>query len=335
MIEKLWYGKTHFYWLLMPLSWLYGLITLVRRQLYKAGILKSWKSPVPIIVIGNLSVGGNGKTPLVIGLIEALKTKGLKIGVVSRGYGGKADSYPLILDEQTTTAQAGDEPVLIYQRTHVPVAVSPNRSQAVQALLDNYQLDAILTDDGLQHYALKRDIEIVVVDGKRLFGNGWWIPAGPMRERQSRLKSVDIIIINGETKSHLAEKFPEKTYTMQLKPQYAVNLLTKEKIELHSLKNICAMAGIGDPNRFFTMLNTLKADVIKTVSFADHQNYTLPLLANIATQDQTLLMTEKDAVKCFQFTLPNWWYLPIEAILPNQVTNQICSLLEEIKSKRE
>ena len=197
MIEKLWYGKNKSFWLLLPFSFLYGLISCVRRQLYKLGIFKSWQSPVPIIVIGNLSAGGNGKTPLAISLIEALKAKGLKVGLVSRGYGGKSNHYPLILDENTSTKQAGDEPVLIYHRTHVPVAVAPKRVDAVKALLDSHQLDVILTDDGLQHYALARDIEIVVVDGKRLFGNGWWIPAGPMRERRSRLKSVDLIIING------------------------------------------------------------------------------------------------------------------------------------------
>ena len=335
MIEKLWYGKNRLYWLLLPFSWIYGLIACVRHRLYQMRILKSWRSPVPIVIIGNLSVGGNGKTPLVIALIEALTSKGLQVGIVSRGYGGKADNYPLLLNDNTTTEQAGDEPVLIYQRTKVPVAVAPNRSQAVQLLLKQHKLDVILTDDGLQHYALARDIEVVVVDGKRLFGNGWWMPAGPMRERANRLKSVDLIIINGDSVNNIAELYPSKTYTMQLAPLYAVNLLTQEKRELVNLHNICAIAGISNPQRFFTMLTTLNADVIKTTSFADHQKFTPALLANLVTNEQTLLMTEKDAVKCRQFALPNWWYLPIDAVLPIAAVDQICSLLANMKSSRE
>ncbi|OCG07868.1 tetraacyldisaccharide 4'-kinase [Gilliamella sp. wkB178] len=335
MIEKLWYGKNHLFWLLLSFSWLYGLIASGRRKLYQFGILKSWRSPVPIVVIGNLSAGGNGKTPLVISLIESLTARGMRVGVVSRGYGGKADTYPLLLNDNTTTTQAGDEPVLIYQRTKVPVAVAPNRCQAVQLLLKQHKLDVILTDDGLQHYALARDVEVVVVDGKRLFGNGWWIPAGPMRERANRLKSVDLIVINGDSVNNLVKQYPNKTYTMQLAPLYAVNLLTQEKRVLTNLHNICAIAGISNPQRFFTMLTTLKADVINTTSFADHQKFTPTLLANIASNEQTLLMTEKDAVKCRQFALPNWWYLPIDAVLPIAAVDQICSLLANIKSLRE
>ncbi|OCG21988.1 MULTISPECIES: tetraacyldisaccharide 4'-kinase [unclassified Gilliamella] len=335
MIEKLWYGKNRLCWLLIPFSLLYGLVAFVRRSLYRLGILKSWHSPVPIIVIGNLSVGGNGKTPLVVALIESLKQKGLQVGVVSRGYGGKADNYPLILDNTTTTEQAGDEPVLIFQRANVPVAVSPHRAEAVQALLKQYELDVILTDDGLQHYALARDIEVVVVDGKRLFGNGWWMPAGPMRERETRLKSVDLIIINGDSVNHFTQQYAEKTYTMQLTPLYAVNLLTKEQKTLSSLQNICAIAGISHPQRFFDMLIKMQVDVVKTASFADHQKFTLPLLNNVASSEQTLLMTEKDAVKCRQFAQKNWWYLPIDAEIPVGAVDQICLLLAKTKSQRE
>ena len=335
MIEKLWYGKNKSFWLLLPFSFLYGLISCVRRQLYKLGIFKSWQSPVPIIVIGNLSAGGNGKTPLAISLIEALKAKGLKVGLVSRGYGGKSNHYPLILDENTSTKQAGDEPVLIYHRTHVPVAVAPKRVDAVKALLDSHQLDVILTDDGLQHYALARDIEIVVVDGKRLFGNGWWIPAGPMRERRSRLKSVDLIIINGDSSEDFINQYSDRTFTMQLVPDHVVNLSTNKQCELSALHHIYAIAGISNPKRFFDMLTQMGADLVYTESFADHQNFTLPLLEKVVGTNQTLLMTEKDAVKCRQFALPNWWYLPIDAVIPDQVIEKIYSLFEEKKSQRE
>ncbi len=197
MIERIWSGKSWFYILLLPFSWLYGAITLLRRFAYQKGWLASWKAPVPVVVVGNLTAGGNGKTPVVIWLVEQLIQQGFKPGVVSRGYGGKSDHYPLLLTSDTSPSMAGDEPVLIHHRTGAPVAVAPNRRDAVKALLAQYELDVIITDDGLQHYALQRDYEIVVIDGQRRFGNGWWLPAGPMRERAGRLNSVDAIIVNG------------------------------------------------------------------------------------------------------------------------------------------
>ncbi len=165
MIERIWSGKSKLYLLLLPLSWLYGLISGLRQFGYRTGLLRSWRAPLPIVVVGNLTAGGNGKTPVVIWLVENLRQQGIHVGVVSRGYGGKSDSYPLILDHNTTTDIAGDEPVLIFQRTGAPVAVAPDRCSAVNSLLSQHALDVIITDDGLQHYALQRDIELVVVDG--------------------------------------------------------------------------------------------------------------------------------------------------------------------------
>ncbi|WP_034948543.1 tetraacyldisaccharide 4'-kinase, partial [Erwinia oleae] len=193
MIERIWSGKSPLYLLLLPFSFLYGLVSKLIRLSYVLGWRKAWRSPVPVVVVGNLTAGGNGKTPVAIWLVEALQQRGLRPGVVSRGYGGKAARYPLLLNMRTTTREAGDEPVLIYQRTGAPVAVSPVRREAVQALLEQGDIDIVITDDGLQHYALARDIEIVVVDGTRRFGNGWWLPAGPMRERAARIKSVDAV----------------------------------------------------------------------------------------------------------------------------------------------
>lgn len=197
MIERIWSGSSLVYLLLLPLSWLYGLVSGLIRLSYRCGLRKSWRAPVPVVIVGNLTAGGNGKTPMVIWLVEQLQQRGYRVGVVSRGYGGKSAVYPLVLDAQTTTRQAGDEPVLIYQRTGAPVAISPKRAEAVQALLNQGELDLIITDDGLQHYALQRDFELVVIDGVRRFGNGWWLPAGPMRERVSRLKTVDACVANG------------------------------------------------------------------------------------------------------------------------------------------
>lgn len=310
MIERIWSGQSALYMLLLPLSWLYGLITLVLRFSYKKGWKKSWRAPVPIVVVGNLTAGGNGKTPVVIWLVEHLQQRGLRVGVVSRGYGGKAASYPLVLDKMTSTAQAGDEPVLIFQRTGAPVAVSPVRIDAVQALLNASKLDIIVTDDGLQHYALQRDFEIVVIDGVRRFGNGHWLPAGPMRERASRLRSVDAVIVNGNAQAQGNEEIG-----MSLEASEAVNLLTGEKRQAKTLSRVVAMAGIGHPPRFFATLSQLGVQTEQNLAFADHQAYLPEQLGALTHKGQTLLMTEKDAVKCRGFAQDNWWYLPVDAQL--------------------
>jgi len=327
MIERIWSGKSPLYLLLLPLSWLYGLITCGLRLCYRKGWKKSWRSPVPIIVVGNLTAGGNGKTPVVIWLIELLQQQGLRAGVVSRGYGGKSDSYPLLLDASTKTAEAGDEPVLIYQRTGAPVAVSPVRSDAVKALLANHQLDVIVTDDGLQHYALQRDIEIVVVDGIRRFGNGWWLPAGPMRERASRLNSVDAVITNGGQSE-------QGEIAMQLQPGMAVNLLTGEQRDATLLPQVVAMAGIGHPPRFFATLKNLQVTTQAEFPFADHQDYQFEQLNALLGAEQTLLMTEKDAVKCRSFAQPNWWYLPVNAQISDSDTARLLAKIHQVIAKK-
>ena len=176
MIARIWSGESPLWRLLLPLSWLYGLVSGAIRLCYKLGLKRAWRAPVPVVVVGNLTAGGNGKTPVVIWLVEQLRQRGIRVGVVSRGYGGKATAYPLLLTADTTTAEAGDEPVLIAQRTGVPVAVSPVRSDAVKAILAQHDVQIIVTDDGLQHYRLARDVEIVVIDGERRFGNGWCFP---------------------------------------------------------------------------------------------------------------------------------------------------------------
>ncbi|WP_342221097.1 tetraacyldisaccharide 4'-kinase [Candidatus Fukatsuia endosymbiont of Tuberolachnus salignus] len=320
MMQRIWSGRSHLYLLLLPLSWLYGLVTWLIRVSYLRGWRTSWRSPVPIVVVGNLTVGGNGKTPVVIWLVEQLRKRGLRIGVVARGYGGKAASYPLILTMQTTTEQAGDEPVLIFQRTGVPVAVSPNRSAAVQALLRAYPLDLVITDDGLQHYALQRDFELVVIDALHRFGNGWWLPAGPMRERAGRLASVNAIIINGGYAG--PEEIP-----MQLQASQVVNLVTGEQRPAQKLIQVIAMAGIGHPPRFFLTLKQLGVTVQKEYHFADHQNYSLEQLLPLANQQQSLLMTEKDAVKCRAFAKPYWWYLPVDAQLASPQAEKLLTTI--------
>ncbi len=326
MIARIWSGESPLWLLLLPLSWLYGLVSGLIRLSYKVGLKRAWRAPVPVVVVGNLTAGGNGKTPVVIWLVEQLTQRGIRVGVVSRGYGGKAERYPLLLTGQTTTAQAGDEPVLIFQRTGAPVAVSPVRSEAVQALLSQTDVQMVITDDGPQHYALARDKEIVVIDGVRRFGNGWWLPAGPMRERASRLKSVDAVIVNGGTAQ--AGEIP-----MQLRPGLAVNLLTGERRDVAELPNLVAMAGIGHPPRFFSTLEACGARLLNTVPLADHQALSQAQVAGFTAPGQTLIMTEKDAVKCRAFARDNWWYLPVDAELqgeqPERLLQALIALAEE------
>ncbi|MCK9781990.1 tetraacyldisaccharide 4'-kinase [Proteus columbae] len=326
MIERIWSGKSWFYILLLPFSWLYGAITLLRRFAYQKGWLASWKAPVPVVIVGNLTAGGNGKTPVVIWLVEQLIQRGFKPGVVSRGYGGKSDHYPLLLTSDTTPAMAGDEPVLIHHRTTAPVAVAPNRRDAVKALLAQYDLDVIITDDGLQHYALQRDYEIVVIDGQRRFGNGWWLPAGPMRERAGRLNSVDAIIVNGGVSQQGNE------ISMVLEGDIAVNLKTGEKRPIQQIKKAVAIAGIGHPPRFFNSLREKGIALITTKAFSDHSDYSAQELQDLTPDLEPLIMTEKDAVKCQHFAQDNWWYLPVSAELNSQsVLKQVSNLIYSSK----
>ena len=325
MIARIWSGESPLWRLLLPLSWLYGLVSGAIRLMYRLGLKRAWRAPVPVVVVGNLTAGGNGKTPVVIWLVEQLQKRGIRPGVVSRGYGGKATHYPLLLTADTTTAEAGDEPVLIYQRTGAPVAVSPVRSDAVQALLAGHAVDIIITDDGLQHYALARDKEIVVIDGVRRFGNGWWLPAGPMRERASRLQSVDAVIVNG------GQAKPGEI-PMHLQPGMAVNLLTGERKAVEQLPALVAMAGIGHPPRFFATLEQCGARLEKRVPLADHQALVEGQVDALTVPGQSLVMTEKDAVKCRAFAKENWWYLPVDAELsgeqPEHLLKELIALVQ-------
>lgn len=334
MIERIWSGRSPLWLLLWPLSVLYGAISGFIRLSYQRGWRKSWRAPCPVIVVGNLTAGGNGKTPVVIWLVEALQQRGLRVGVVSRGYGGKAERYPLLVTADTPTSQAGDEPVLIAQRTQVPVAVAPKRRKAIEGLLAAHDVDVIITDDGLQHYALQRDREIVVVDGVRRFGNGWWLPAGPMRERVSRLRDVNAIIVNGG-EAQAGE------IAMTLQPGLAVNLLSGETVPVEHLPDIVAMAGIGHPPRFFNTLKQRGVKPVAEVAFADHHAYSEDELAQLTQGSQCLLMTEKDAVKCHGFARANWWYLPVDATLSGSALvpllddlTQLCTAARNVRLRQ-
>lgn len=323
-----WYQTTWLSWLLSPFAGLFSLISWSRKILFKFGLKTSYRADVPVIVVGNLTVGGNGKTPVVIHLCEQLKQAGFKPGVVSRGYGGKAQHYPYVLSASSDTQHAGDEPVLIYQRTGCPVVVDPKRGRAAQTLTEQFDVDVIITDDGLQHYALRRDIEIVVVDSARQFGNQWRLPAGPLREPVARLKTVDYVILNGAVEAapdwFSLLKLPP--FTMSLTPQSPQRV----DAELDSLSPqvVNACAAIGHPPRFFNTLEELGYQLNQTQAFGDHHHYQHQDLAPFDSS-MPLLMTEKDAVKCLAISQPNYWYLPVSATLDRDMITPIITQLRQ------
>ncbi|OOF57772.1 tetraacyldisaccharide 4'-kinase [Rodentibacter genomosp. 2] len=300
-----WYSHSKLAWFLLPFSFLFWLISQFRRALFSLGVKSSYRAPKPVVIVGNLSVGGNGKTPVVVWLVEEIKKRGLRVGVISRGYGSHAKTYPLLVTANTHSHEGGDEPVLIVQRTGVPVVISPNRRQAIELLLKHKDCDIIISDDGLQHYQLQRDVEIVVMDAERALGNGFVLPAGPLRELPSRLKTVDFVITNSGKNQY-------SDAVMTLVPHYAINLKTNEKRLLSDFQSGAAIAGIGHPPRFFTMLEKLGIKLIQTQGFQDHQHFERAQLEQFS-QNQPLFMTEKDAVKCREFAKENWWYVPVEA----------------------
>ncbi|OLQ73388.1 tetraacyldisaccharide 4'-kinase [Photobacterium proteolyticum] len=329
LIEKIWFEQHPAGLLLKPLLWplskLFGIISRRRRQQYQCGEKAAYRAPAPVVVVGNITAGGNGKTPVVVWLVEQLQAKGLKPGVVSRGYGGKAPYYPFTVSAETSTTEAGDEPVLIHRRTGAPVVVSPKRAEAVRHLLEQ-DVDVIITDDGLQHYALERDIEIVVIDGQRRFGNEQLIPMGPLRESCERLTEVDFLICNGGQPQ-------QGEAPMQLQPSALINLQTGERRQAAELTDVVAMAGIGHPPRFFNTLSLLGVTPVVCQPFADHQAFSEQELKQLAEQGRHLVMTEKDAVKCQTFAQPNWWYLPVDAVLPAPEAEAIINRIIEVKEE--
>ncbi len=320
MIELLWYRRSWINWLLAPFAALFALITSARRRAYKKGILPSYRAPVPVIIVGNITVGGNGKTPVVLWLVELLTKAGYKPGVVSRGYGGKAPSYPYLLTTESTATESGDEPLLIYQRCGCPVAVAPKRAEAVRLLVEQ-GVNIIVCDDGLQHYALQRDIELVVMDGVRRLGNGWLMPMGPLRETASRMSDSLAVICNG------GQARPDEIQ-MTLQPAPLCNVKNGRVAVVTGA--VDAMAGIGYPPRFFNALLQQGYALNQQVAYADHQEFNAEELQQRFTK-RPLIMTEKDAVKCRKFALDNWWYLPVTAQLPDGFATRLLAQLKELK----
>ncbi len=309
-LEKTWYQK-HWYfnvlnWCLLPLSCVFWLISNLRKYLFRCGVLSSFKSDVPVIVVGNISVGGNGKTPFVIWLCDFLAQENKKVVVISRGYAGENQAYPHVVTPNSSTSQCGDEPVLIAKRTGCPVIIGAKRAQSIAHAIANFKPDVIISDDGLQHYQIQRDVEICIVDSQRQFGNGLLLPAGPLRETKKSLNSLDLIIENGGS-----AKF---NYQLVISGFYQVNSDKKHNGKLPGGVAVCA---IGNPARFESSLKQAGIEILASKHMRDHHKYTAQDF--IAFNDKYIYMTEKDAVKCNSFSGNNWYYLKVDAI-PNLET---------------
>lgn len=321
-IEQGWYRPGRPAAWLRAIASLYGAIGSLRRSLYRRGLLRATRLPVPVIVVGNLTVGGAGKTPLTIAIAEWLRASGHRPGVVSRGY-GRRDKAPRLVRPDDAADEVGDEPLLI-AASGVPVAVAPRRADAARLLLEGPGVDVVLADDGLQHYALVRDIEILVVDGRRRFGNGALLPAGPMREPSWRGRDCDLVVVNGGTAA-------PGEHAMQLVVRQALPLHAgpPEALERFAGRRVHAVAGIGDPARFFDALRAFGIEV-QEHAFPDHHPYTAGDLAFAGTLP--LLMTEKDAVKCRRFAGPRWFSVPASAELPRQFFEVLRSRLDAARA---
>lgn len=305
-LQRQWYRITALHLLLLPLSLLFFLLSTARRQLFRLGILSSVKLPVPVIIAGNISVGGTGKTPLTLWLAGQLLAAGWHPGIISRGFGGKGNKPREVL-HSNDPALAGDEPVLMAQRRLCPVWIGRDRPAAALALLQAHpECDVIISDDGLQHYRLQRDVELVVVDGLRRFGNGLLLPAGPLRETSARMRDADAIVVNG------GQAKPGE-FAMQLDGVHFYNLLNPEITATAADfegQSVHAIAGIGHPERFFLHLQKLGL-TIQPHPFPDHHAYSAADLTYNGAD--ALLMTEKDAVKCINFADERCWVLRVDA----------------------
>jgi tetraacyldisaccharide 4'-kinase len=303
-IDRYWYCRNIVAYLLLPISWLFCAIVVLRRIAYARGLIKSYKLDVPVIIVGNISVGGTGKTPLVAAIVNHLQASGLRPGIVSRGYGGTAKSWPQSVEASSDPATVGDEPVLLARHCNCPISVGPDRVRDATQLIYHDDCNIIVSDDGLQHYRLKRDIEIVVVDADRHFGNGFCLPAGPLREGKSRLRSVDFVVANGASADY--------SYRFRLGVIHAENLYNGQTVDLASFagEQVHAVAGIGNPPRFFAYLRNAGIKVVEH-PFPDHHDFTANDLA--FEDDLPVLMTEKDAVKCAAFAASRHWYVKVAA----------------------
>jgi len=324
-LNRIWYDRAAPPWWLLPLSLTYGAASVSRRYLYAKGLRRSTRISRPVVVVGNLSVGGTGKTPLVCWLVARLAERGLKPGVVTRGYGGSSGNVRLI-GVSDDPILVGDESILLARRTGVPVAIGRDRPAASQ-LLVNAGCDLIVSDDGLQHYALARDCEIVVIDGDRRFGNGWLLPAGPLRETPARLSAADAIVVNG------GRALLDGAFSMRLEARSALGVVggAVKALDEFAGDSVHAVAGIGNPDRFFNMLRAHGIEVAGH-PLPDHARLQAGDIS--FADDRPVLMTEKDAVKCHGIAGPRHWYVPVSASFEDGESNALLDIVTRAVGKR-
>ena len=294
----------------------------MRVILYDTGILPKYTAPVPVIVVGNITVGGTGKTPICIWLVDNLVQNGWRPGIILRGYGGNSENWPVVIDKHTSPDVAGDEAILLFGLTGVPVCAGPNRLASAKQLAKEFGCNVIVSDDGLQHYALERNIEIAIVDKKRRFQNARFLPAGPLREPVSRLDSVDLVL---RKTLDLKDK-----NDFRLKPRELVNVCDeRQRMSLSSLKNrrIIAVVATGNPQNFFDTLSAQNVDFEKRV-FPDHYRYEKEDLLD--DKESIIVMTYKDAVKCEKIAGHNVWYLDVKVEMSQETEQSIAKILDTI-----
>jgi tetraacyldisaccharide 4'-kinase len=309
-LQRAWYSPRA-PWLLVPFALLYRLAVATRGACHATGLLRGGSAGVPVLVVGNISVGGTGKTPLTLWLAERLRGRGFHIGIATRGFGGRA-RHARMVEAAADPAEFGDEPVLLARRSGCPVCVAASRLDAARLLVAK-GCDLVLCDDGLQHLALRRDMEIAVVDAARGLGNGWMLPAGPLREPAQRLGKVDLVVLNGAGSPQLG--VPARALVrMSLEPGDAVALVDGRHQGLDEFrgKSVQAYAGIGNPGRFFAMLRA-RGIACTEHEFPDHHPF---VAGDFASGNDPILMTEKDAVKCARFADARMWAVPVTAHLP-------------------
>ena len=310
-INRIWYGGSPWYRVLLPLSWLFGRLASLRRRMYRSGRLRSYDVGKPVIVIGNIASGGTGKTPVTMWLASFLKHRGFRPGIVSRGYGGVVGRFPLQVEDDSDAGVVGDEPLLMARRAICPVVVHPDRVAAASMLIE-MGCDVIVADDGLQHYRLQRQFEIAVFDGARGIGNGRLFPAGPLREPVSRLELVNLVMVQGvgmDLTAILPRGVPVSTFELAVVAVHDLRGRKTVAIEDFRGKTVHAVAAIGNPRRFFDMLESHGITVVPH-AFPDHATLSHEDLDFGDALD--VLMTEKDAVKIARPVPPGWWYVAVD-----------------------
>ena len=345
-LVRAWYNKAAWLHTLRPLAWLFRRLSAWRR----VHLTRQQIAPgLPVVVIGNITVGGTGKTPVVVAVARALTKQGLRVGVLSRGYGGSAGRYPYEVETHSAVTETGDEARLLRRHLTGPLILDPDRRRGLEALAAQGNCDVVISDDGLQHYRLWRDVEVVMVDGARGLGNGLCLPAGPLREPPARLQEADFVVINGSEQPLRQEQLPGVPVShCELAPVAWVNIRSRERVSLTQLaqalgvdpapdgrirhdaqgRPVLAIAGIGNPQRFFDSLDAGGIDA-QCQAFADHHPYQPDDLLHAS--DRVLLMTEKDAVKCERFASDDWWYLEVQAQLDPAMLQDLCNQVAALR----